>query len=142
MKKVITTIAMCFCLKAYSQLDTNLMNNFVGDWLGRPYRFGGESKKGIDCSAFVQRFYKDVMHSDIPRTCYYQFKHMLEVGINDLRLGDVVYFASKLSPSGWHAGIYIGNDQFIHAANYKLGVVVSCLQDDRYKLTLKGVRRL
>lgn len=142
MKKLIAMVTICFCLKAYSQADTNLMTNFINEWLGRPYVFGGDSKRGIDCSALVQKFYKDVMHSDIPRTCYYQFKDMIEVAVEDLKAGDVLYFASRLSPSGWHAGIYIGDDKFIHAANRNMGVVISCLADDRYKNILKGARRL
>jgi lipoprotein Spr len=107
------------------------LDSFIANWLGKPYRYGGESTKGIDCSALVQRLYKDVYHTSIPRTSEYQLDYFDHINIKDLQIGDVIFFKSSYSPSGRHVGVYIGNDQFFHAANYKQGVIVSCL-DGRY----------
>jgi probable lipoprotein NlpC len=141
------TLAICLFIFATTSAFTQYcqdssINDFAIKWLGKPYRFGGKDQKGIDCSALVQKFYKLVYNADIPRTCFYQFKHMASVDQDGLKPGDAVFFDSKRSPSGWHVGIYLGNDQFLHAANFRDGVKISCLEDDMYKRLYKGARRL
>lgn len=138
MKKLILIVTLLWVTYSYGQ-DTTGLGSFITKWIGKPYRFGGEDIKGIDCSAFVQRLYKDVFHIDIPRTCYYQYQDAKHIDTNNLHIGDILFFNSKVSPSGWHAGVYIGNDQFIHAANYRDGVKISCLDD--YRRIFKGIGR-
>ena len=138
MKKLILIVTLLFATYSYGQ-DTTGLGKFIAKWIGKPYLFGGEDIRGIDCSAFVQRLYKDVFHIDIPRTCYYQYEYAKHIALGELRIGDILFFNSRVSPSGWHAGVYIGNDQFIHAANYRDGVKISCI-DDYYRI-LKGVGR-
>jgi hypothetical protein len=116
------------------------MEQFVSNWLGKPYRYGGTSINGIDCSAFVRRLYKDVYGYTIPRTCIKQFNFVRKVSPDSLVVGDLLFFSSRVSPSGWHVGVYIGNDEFIHAANFRDGVKISCL--DEYSRILKGVGRI
>jgi len=141
MKKLFIILAILSTLNVSAQ-DSSI-KSFINEWLGKPYRYGGETKKGIDCSALVQRFYKDVYNTVIPRTCAYIFSFELlkKIDITNLETGDIILFTSKLSPSGWHTGIYIGNDQFIHAANYKEGVKISCISDSSYIDKIKGIRR-
>ena len=115
------------------------ISSFVNKWIGKPYRYGGESEKGIDCSALVQRFYKDVYGITIPRTSKMQLTYATIVEKKHLQLGDILFFTSSTSPSGRHVGIYIGNDEFLHASNYKDGVKISCLED--YTKTWKKVGR-
>ena len=115
--------------------------NFISEWYGTRYIFGGSTKKGIDCSAFTQRFYKNVYNMQIPRTCEYQYKYSNRISILDIQMGDILFFNSKVSPSGWHCGIYIGNDLFVHAANWRDGVKISCLQDEHYQRIYKGAGR-
>jgi cell wall-associated NlpC family hydrolase len=142
LKKILITLTFILTTNLYAQ--DSLIKPFIKEWLGKPYKFGGESKKGIDCSAFVQRFYKEIYHVLIPRTCeyIYTFNLLKKVELNDIIVGDILLFRSKVSPSGWHTGIYVGNDEFIHAANYKDGVKISCIHDSYYEKNLKGVRRL
>jgi len=59
-----------------------------------------------------------------------------------LMVGDLVFFRSKASPSGWHTGTYIGNSYFIHAANKYEGVKISSLYEPRYKEMIRGYGRL
>lgn len=119
----------------------SVVNNFVKEWIGKPYKFGGKTIKGIDCSALVQTFYKVAFGYLIPRTCYYQFIHRQAVELENIKIGDVLYFKSKLSPSGWHCGIFIGDNQFFHAANWREGVKISCLTDGSYMTNLRGIGR-
>ena len=139
MKKILIVLFFCIIqIKSFGQ-DTSNISKFVNKWIGLPYRFGGETEKGIDCSAFVQRLYKDVFGLLIPRTCNSQFKSCIKIDFKEINIGDILFFNSKVSPSGWHCGVYIGNDEFIHAANYKSGVKISCLFS--YSHLLKGVGR-
>jgi cell wall-associated NlpC family hydrolase len=117
-------------------------DSFFCYWVGKPYKFGGTSEKGIDCSAFVQKFFNDVHNIKIPRTSIKQFNFLNKTTLDNLKFGDILYFKSKVSPSKWHCGIYIGNDEFIHAANSLEGVKVSCLYNQNYIKNLKGVRCL
>jgi cell wall-associated NlpC family hydrolase len=143
MKKFIIIFFLFVFTKSKSQdINLNTLDNFVNKWLGKPYRFGGVSERGIDCSAFVQKYIKYIYNFDIPRTCVKQFNYLSEVSFNKLKIGDILYFFSKKSPSKWHCGIYLGNEQFIHAANHKEGVRISCLSDSIYLKNLKGIRRL
>ena len=139
MKKIIAILILSVAITVVNGQDTSALKQFIIKWIGKPYVFGGESIKGIDCSAFVQRLYKDVYNIEIPRTCYYQYEYAKHINSSDLQIGDILFFNSRVSPSGWHAGVYIGNDQFIHAANYRDGVKISCI-DDYYRI-LKGIGR-
>jgi hypothetical protein len=139
-----TLIILLFLITSNLYAQDSLIKPFINEWLGKPYEFGGESKKGIDCSSLVQKFYKQVYHVLIPRTCEYifSFDSLIKVKIEDIQIGDILLFSSKYSPSGWHTGIYIGNDEFFHSSNYKEGVKISCIYDSYYLEKLKGIRRL
>jgi len=90
------------------------LNDFVADWLNRPYKLGGISKSGIDCSAFVQRMARDVFCVNIPRTTVTQMKSLIVVESKDsMKTGDLIFFKSKSSPTGYHVGFYLWNDRFM-----------------------------
>jgi lipoprotein Spr len=141
MKRVILFTLIFFTLNVKSQSLIKL-EDFIKDWIGKKYRFGGESKtNGIDCSAFTQRLYRDVYGIEIPRTCYYQYQETDRIERKNIQIGDIIFFNSKVSPSGWHVGIYIGNDEFIHASNYRDGVKISCFDQPMYERIYKGAGR-
>jgi lipoprotein Spr len=120
--------------------DTTL-NKFMVYWLRKPYKFGGDSEKGIDCSKLTKRLYKDVYNKIIGDIAEEQFDQSKRIKRDSLQLGDLVFFRSKQSPSGWHCGAYIGNTYFIHAANRYEGVKISSLDEPRYKKTIRGFGR-
>lgn len=108
-------------------------------WQGTPYRLGGDSKKGIDCSAFVQHVYRDSINIRLPRTTETQVNKGYLVYRDQLQIGDLVFFKT-----GWktrHVGIYMGNDQFIHASTSK-GVISSSLNNVYWKKKYWQARRL
>ena len=143
MKKLLVILFLFMVVSGYSQKkNEGGLFSFINEWIGRPYKLGGNSKFGIDCSNFVARLYKDVFEKNIEGTCYYLWQQTNAVKDNVMEVGDLIFFNSPLSPSGWHVGVYIGNDQFVHAANRKEGVKISCLYEPYYKNHLKGVRRL
>ena len=119
-----------------------VLNNFVYHWLGKPYKLGGKTEKGIDCSQFNKRLYKDVYNKDLENVAYKQYNQTQRIKKDSLQLGDLIFFRSKISPSGWHTGVFIGNTYFIHAANRFEGVKISSLEEPRYKVSIRGYGRL
>jgi lipoprotein Spr len=121
--------------------DTTL-NKFILKWLGKPYKLGGKTEKGIDCSQFNKRLYQDVYSTQLENVCYKQWNQTGRIRRDSLQVGDLLFFRSKQSPSGWHCGIYIGNTYFVHAANRYEGVKISSINEPRYLKTFKGGGRL
>ncbi|MBK0381178.1 C40 family peptidase [Mucilaginibacter segetis] len=114
--------------------------NFVHDWIGTPYRFGGNTRKGIDCSAFTKQLYSDVFNLSIRRNSRDIFKMVDPISKDDLKEGDLVFFkihSRKIS----HVGIYLGDGKFAHASSH--GVAISNLADAYYaRYFYKGGRLL
>lgn len=112
-------------------------------WLGTPYRFGGDDRDGIDCSAFIQKVF-EVEGEKLPRTTQEQINVGSEVGLDEqFEPGDRLFFAFGRLGKGVadHTGIYIGNDQFIQASSSK-GVTISDVGDGSYyRNNLVAVRR-
>lgn len=110
-------------------------------YLGYPYVRGGESPSGFDCSGFVRYVHRqfgiDVSHDS--RQLFTQGK---PVAREDLQPGDVVFFRDTYRPGISHVGIYIGNDQFIHASTRRTGVRISSLQKPFYAARYAGARRM
>jgi len=98
----------------------------LNEWKGVPFKFGGFSKQGIDCSAFVLHTYKSKLGYLLPRTTKFQSKVGYEVNKNDLRAGDLVFFKTGLTTR--HVGIYMEGGKFLHASTSK-GVIVSRLDN-------------
>ncbi len=102
-------------------------------WLGTPYRNGGTTKRGVDCSGFTQSIYQSVYHTKLKRTTQAQKKQAKRVGKRSLREGDLVFFSSKRSRRKVaHVGVYLKNNLFIHASSSR-GVIVSNLNSTYYK---------
>jgi len=97
-----------------------------GEWRGVPYRLGGVSKSGIDCSALVQIAYKNVFAMDLPRSTWDQSRVGVAVKPAQRRSGDLVFFKTGLW--GNHVGIYLENGRFMHASASK-GVMISNIED-------------
>lgn len=114
--------------------------NFINNWLGTRYKFGGDSENGIDCSAFVRRLYRAVYNFELPRTCVYQYKLTERIAKECLEFGDLVFFKVK-NTSKWHVGFFIGDDKFVHASGNGGSVIISNLNDSLYKrIYLSGGR--
>jgi lipoprotein Spr len=115
---------------ALSATSNMKLFHFVYDWIGTPYRFGGSSRNGIDCSAFTKELYSQVFNMDIERSSRDIFSMVSPVRRDDLKEGDLVFFkihSRRIS----HVGIYLGNNRFAHASSK--GVAISSLDDAYYR---------
>ncbi len=118
------------------------LHSFVMEWYGVKYKLGGSTKKGIDCSQFTKKLYWEVYGRKLGDNCAKQWNQTIRIKRNNLQVGDIVFFRSNQSPSGWHCGLYLGEDTFVHAANKKEGVKISSLFEPRYLRSYKGAGRL
>ncbi|WP_420580750.1 C40 family peptidase [Reichenbachiella sp.] len=114
-------------------------------YTGTPYKYGGTSKTGIDCSALMQNSYAQAGYK-IPRTAKEQSKYGKKVSWNGIRQGDIVFFKFKNKREKWyHSGMITSvtpdGTYFIHTSSSR-GVVISDLNADYYKKNIKSIRRV
>lgn len=108
----------------------------VSFWMGVPYRYGGNSKSGTDCSGFVGEVFQKVYGRKLERSSDGQAKkNVHKVGKRKLKTGDLVFFrTAPKSKKIDHVGIFLKDGYFIHASTSK-GVIVSSLHEEYYKRT-------
>uniref|UniRef100_A0A831XL58 Peptidoglycan endopeptidase n=1 Tax=Geobacter metallireducens TaxID=28232 RepID=A0A831XL58_GEOME len=109
-------------------------------FIGTKYRFGGTSRKGLDCSSFVQQVFRE-LDVDLPRTAREQFRVGDAVAPGDLQKGDLLFFQTYARfPS--HVGIYLGNNKMIHASSRDRRVVISSVDTPYYRSRFIGAKRI
>lgn len=118
---------------------TDALLDVYRQWKGTPYRLGGNSRSGIDCSAFMQQTYQSAFSASLPRTTKEQFRQGKPISQKELQVGDLVFF--QTSNSTWHVGVYLGDRQFMHAS-VTYGVSVANLDNGYWQKRYKGARRI
>lgn len=133
----------------YGKIDTNnsVPTNYekflmtVISYLGTPYKFGGTSRNGLDCSAFTRLIFQESLNIDLPRSTLEQVKLGYPVSRDNLRFGDLVFFNTRRRQNPGHVGIYLWDNYFVHAST-KYGVIVSSMANGYYDKRFVGARRL
>lgn len=124
-------------LKKY-EVKSRILDQYA-DWKGVKYRLGGTTKSGIDCSAFVQVTFREQFGLNLPRTTDALRNTGQPIKQNQLKTGDLVHF--QINRRTRHVGIYVGNNQFVHASSSK-GVMISNLGDSYWKKRYQGASRI
>lgn len=115
-----------------NEITNLLLYQLIDDWMGTPYKYGGNSKTGSDCSGFAGVIYSSIFDINLARKAadiYHETN--IKVKKEELKEGDLVFFdigSRELS----HVGVYLTNGKFVHASTSK-GVVISDLEMDYYK---------
>lgn len=123
--------------KKSAAIEKKLLTSY-SKWRGTKYAWGGDSKRGIDCSALTRRVYREVYSKELPRVSVQQIKKGRKVSHKNLKPGDIVYFRPEGRTN--HTAVYVGNSLFINASSSK-GVVMSSLKSPYWKRYFKyGVR--
>jgi cell wall-associated NlpC family hydrolase len=111
-------------------------------YLDTPYRYGGTTENGLDCSAFTGSVYRNSLQINLPRSSADQFGVGEKLRSQDeLKFGDLVFFKTRRRARVSHVGIYLGERLFAHASTSK-GVIVSSLDETYYKKRYVGARRV
>lgn len=108
---------------------------------GAPYKWGGSTPSGTDCSGMVMTIYKNASDIQLPHNADLMFKTTMEITVRDLVFGDLVFFSSNGGASATHMGMYIKNGYFVHASSSR-GVILSKLRDKPYRNQFIGARRV
>lgn len=109
------------------------------NWKGTRYHLGGTTHQGVDCSALMQHIFSDSFHKSLPRTTTQQIKNGQPVSKEKLEPGDLVFF--RTSPGMRHVGVYVGDNQFVHASS-SVGVTMSSLANRYWVEHYETARRL
>lgn len=113
-------------------------------WMGTKYKYGGQSRSGVDCSGLTGLIYKSVYGKNLERSSAGIYDtNVSKIKKTSLKEGDLVFFRTdgKRSSTPNHVGIYLKEDKFIHASTSK-GVVVSSMKQDYYVRNYIGSGRV
>ncbi|EKM5758686.1 NlpC/P60 family protein [Cronobacter turicensis] len=122
----------------HPRLKHALLSRYAG-WKGTRYHLGGTTHRGVDCSALMQHLFAESASVSLPRTTWQQLKKGKAVRKTALQPGDLVFFST--GPRQRHVGVYIGDNQFIHASKEK-GVTISSLSNDYWRARYLAARRV
>ncbi len=121
--------------------DTSQLRTVLNSWLGTPYRYGGMSRDGVDCSGLVCLVFREIWNRELPRSATDMATIGSEVRMDGAKPGDLVFFRWGFVGGPDHVGIYIGAGHFVHASK-RLGVIESTLADDYYGSHFIAMRRV
>jgi cell wall-associated NlpC family hydrolase len=110
------------------QVQNMALYQSIDEWYGTPYRYGGSTKSGIDCSAFVQTVFASAFAISLPRTAHEQYAVTRHISRTELQEGDLLFFNTQGGIS--HVGIYLQNNKFVHAS--VTGVTISDMFEPYY----------
>jgi cell wall-associated NlpC family hydrolase len=128
-----------FLGKWNSPYEIQTLIKVATEFIGAPYRLGGSSVKGLDCSSFVQKIYR-IFDVKLPRVASQQSKVGVRIDRNELAEGDLVFF--RTNRSFGHVGIYIGNNEFVHASSKKRGVRIDSMDTPYYQKRFQRAVRI
>lgn len=122
-------------------LDESLLQEEVRECLGIPYRRGGSSAAGMDCSGFSKHIYSRLFGVELPHKASEQYRLgiLRDTSQEPLRMGDLIFFRKKNIIE--HVGIYLSDGKFVHSVGGR-GVLISNLENPYWKSLLAGSRRL
>ncbi len=111
-------------------------------WKQTPYKTGGTTKSGADCSGFVMSVFSKNFDVQLPRMTIVQMQKGKEVAVANLKSGDLVFFMTQRGSNGYHVGIYLENGNFLHLSTHG-GARIANLSENYWKKSfIKAVRYL
>ncbi len=112
------------------------------EYLGVPYRRGGTSQKGLDCSGFVRMLYNRLFDIELPHNSreLYQSSKLRKTSASGMQPGDLLFFSNKKKKRINHVGVYLSDGRFIHASTSQ-GIMVSRLDDQYWIRRFAGSKR-
>lgn len=121
--------------------QTKALLHEADKWLGTAYRYGGNTRAGVDCSGLVCNLFNNALSIKLPRVSSQQGEFCRRISKNELIEGDLVFFNTGGGARINHVGMYIGGGNIVHASTSK-GVIISSLDDSYYKRTFNSCGRV
>jgi len=121
----------------------NRVINAAAKYENTPYRYGGTTSKGLDCSGLICISFKDALDINLPRSASGLYSWVEKIPLDMAQPGDMLFFKTDNSGSVTHVALYLGNRRFIHAASVgpKTGVIYSTLDEGSWLRTFAGAGR-
>jgi len=138
LKKPIKKEPVSYTLKNTDAITLSLYDEYL-KWSGTPYRLGGNTFTGVDCSSLVQQIYRDAFGIRVPRTTKNQAKVGYKIERNSLKEGDLLLF--KTGYNIRHSGIYLERGNFINASTSH-GVIISNINNPYWRSKYWQSRRV
>lgn len=129
-----------------SKVDTKqqkVLLDTAFSYLGTPYRHGGVTRNGMDCSGFVSTTFKSIS-VPLSRSSQEMATQGTKIDLEDVKVGDLLFFRTTRKSRISHVGMVVdidGDIKFIHSSS-KRGVVISSLSDEYYKKTFRMAKRV
>jgi hypothetical protein len=120
-------------------ISNTYLYNFIDEWWAVKYRYGGTTKRGVDCSSYTGQLLYTVFGINLPRTAHEQYAKCSRINKYDLREGDLVFFNTRGGIS--HVGVYLSDGYFTHSS-CSAGVTISNLEDSYYSRKFIGGGRV
>ena len=137
---LVAQLMACGTKRKNSEISTKkLLGAQYTLYKGTPYKYGGTTAKGFDCSGYVQKVYKNAFSTMLPRTTKEMGKLGKKIARSKLKVGDLVFF--RPTSRYRHVGIYMGNNQFMHSSTSK-GVILSSLDNVYWRKKYRYARRI
>jgi probable lipoprotein NlpC len=127
-------------VKLAHSADKSLIET-VTEWLGTPYRSGGSTQRGTDCSGFVMRAYQQAYGVTLVHSSGALFQRTERVKRDAMREGDLVFFRRSRRSPIYHVGIYLRDGKFVHSESHQ-GVMVSSLNEGYWGRNFCGAGRV
>jgi lipoprotein Spr/probable lipoprotein NlpC len=121
-----------------SEIEQKLMQAHE-EWRGTPYRLGGTSRNGIDCSSFVQTVMREYLNQEVPRNTESQLRVGFRIRPQQLQPGDLVFY--RTGRRRLHVGIYVSDGRFLHASTSN-GVMISRMEETYWSRRFLQARRI
>lgn len=136
------TISGCRSARPAIDRQNAMVNRLMqqyDSWEGTPYRLGGITKSGVDCSAFIQQVMKAAFNVDLPRTTRQQINFGSGVNPRRMKTGDIVFF--QTGRNTLHVGILLNDGNFMHAGT-STGVTIAHLGENYWRQRFIRARRV
>jgi len=136
---LLVSVGLAHAVPASQQSD-DLVFNAMG-YIGVPYKRGGNSENGFDCSGFVRAMYQNTLGLVLPHNAKAQAAVTEKIDRSELQPGDLVFY-NTLRQTFSHVGIYIGEGKFIHSPRSGGEVRIENMSDAYWVKRFNGARRV
>jgi probable lipoprotein NlpC len=127
---------------AFSEARSKVINA-AEKYLNTPYRYGGVTSKGLDCSGLINLSFKDAVGVSPPRSASALYSWVEKIPLDEAQPGDLLFFKTDKSGRITHVALFLGNRRFIHSASFgaKTGVIYTSFDEGSWSRTFAGAGR-